>query len=178
MQEENGTFRIFFFPEDNSAVNYYKYDSSWTDFLNHTDISDIFISEKDIETYHWKEQRIYLNESGNQKIIRLKERVKKTSTHYEKISVSMIPLQGVKFMIALKEQRIYAGTLHFIASAAGILHPVIYYDYPLKENNTGTVFTMRPIGMGGSWGNEPQNKIILNENVKDHFSRLHKLELD
>ena len=39
------------------------------------------------------------------------------------------------------------------------------------------IFTMRPIGMGGMWGNEQQNKVILNEDIKNYFANGNQLYL-
>ncbi|TAL62828.1 MAG: hypothetical protein EPN85_01660 [Bacteroidetes bacterium] len=160
-----------FFPDDHSHVNHYDYDSSWTGFLNTTALSNSFICEEDIEIYDWKEQQIYLNESGNQKFIELKEKIEK-----QKSTI----LQFVKFIVVFKKQRMYAGTFNHLMSAAAISHPVIYYDYhdyPLKKENAKMIFTIRPIGLGGIWGSEQQNKVILNENIRNHFLKLHKLKL-
>lgn len=170
-------FAIYFYDHSETSkfeTHLYEYDSNWVNFLNNAALSDVKITDENIEWYDWDKQQVRLMADGKNIFMNFIEKQDTTKHEYRYWEKS--------FIVTLNGKRLYAGRIELRFSQMGIRYPILSYGE--KGNNHPDNFDDMPI----LWlmpylspppkgdPNEGGRLTINNEEIYNYFKKIDKLK--
>lgn len=159
---------------DNLDYNYKN--PEWKEFIANAQISDVLVSDQDIENYNWTTQTITLTPQAANRLIWEKD--KKENLFSNRIS-------DKQFIVMLDWKRIYGWTILNPISARWIKYPVIYtnlettINYIFDDISTwSVVLRLLPYpSIVTEYSDIPNEdkKVIEVDEIKNHFIKINKL---
>ena len=155
--ETDGHFQIYVIADRLIDILPYNYENpAWRKLLETPPNGTVILTDKDIETYNWRDQEIILSTYASKRL-------------------SGIKLIEKLFIVYLNKKQLYGGAFIELGSARAINYPVIYID----KKPSQVVFQLRPIHSILQNYRQLDTKIkgrIELEDIKRHFETLGKMK--
>jgi hypothetical protein len=173
----SGGFAIYFYNHSEASkykTHIYEYDSSWMNFLNNAALSEVKITDENIDWYDWDNQQVRLMADGKDIFMNFAEKKDTSKPEYrswEKL-----------FIVTLNGKRLYAGRIELRFSQMGIRYPIISYgengdNYPKNFDDKPILWLipyLSPPPKGDP--NEGGRLTVNNEEIYNYFKNTGKLK--
>jgi|GEM_PF-5063140 len=173
----DGGFAIYFYNHNETAkfeTHIYNYDSSWMNFLNNAPLSDVIISDAEIDSYDWEKQQVRLTPSGKDIFTAYLAKWENEKSGYR--------FSEKLFIVTLNGKRIYAGRIELRFSQMAIKYPIMSYgengdNYP-KNFDEKPILWLIPFLLQPVQGdpNEDGKLTVKNEEIYKYFKSIDKLK--
>lgn len=173
----SGGFAIYFYNHSETSkykTHIYEYDSGWMNFLNNAALSDVKITDENIDWYDWDKQQMRLTADGRDIFINFIEKQDTAKPEYRS--------REKLFIVTLNGKRLYAGRIELRFSQMGIRYPIISYgengdNYPKNFDDKPILWLipyLSPPPKGDP--NEGGRLTVNNEKIYNYFKNTGKLK--
>jgi hypothetical protein len=134
-------------------------DERWSKFIEDAELTNVLVSDTDIESYNWNNQLITLTKEASDSISGI-------------LSENRFSLIERNFVVALDQTKYYAGSIIEASSARAIDYPVIY----IVESDDRVTLEIRPSHSVMSPDYQiSENDSINKQDLREYFNQIHKL---